>query len=221
MSLQDIAQKLPVAFEVLHACVCLYYVPGRGTMPCQYKWALVKPSTICQAGSTGIQLNGRALMASSDCSADGVVFMSSVSLVLDGVLIEPPPPALPLSATVQGSSGTIGSYTGVTGTATGLGALGTHWQPVEWQPNKLWFNTPILCHPVVATVREALFRHEQLLAERCLLLADRLQAKMPYCCQWYCACLTYQPNGAESLCVYGRFAASCCVGGQCRHPGPA
>lgn len=38
------------------------------------------------------------------CSADGHVMMSSLTLVLDGVLIEPPPPSLPLSATVQGSN---------------------------------------------------------------------------------------------------------------------
>lgn len=37
------------------------------------------------------------------CSADGLVLMSDLSLVLDGVLIDPPPPTLPLSATAQGS----------------------------------------------------------------------------------------------------------------------
>lgn len=50
------------------------------------------------------------------CSADGLVLMSDLSLVLDGVLIDPPPPTLPLSATAQTSwaSSTILAAPGVT-----------------------------------------------------------------------------------------------------------
>lgn len=44
------------------------------------------------------------LLALFVCSADGLVLMSSLSLVLDGVLFEPPPPTLAPSATSQANS---------------------------------------------------------------------------------------------------------------------
>lgn len=53
-------------------------------------------------------LNGAMIVA---CSADGLVLMSSLTLVLDGVLIDPPPPTLPMSATAQGNSWAQGSMT--------------------------------------------------------------------------------------------------------------
>lgn len=59
------------------------------------------------------------------CSADGLVLMSSVTLVLDGVLIEPPPPALPLSATAQGNSWALGSMA-LTTTLQGAAGMKTH-----------------------------------------------------------------------------------------------
>lgn len=45
-------------------------------------------------------------------SVDGLVLMSSLTLVLDGVLIEPPPTVLPLSATAHTGSLASGSLFG-------------------------------------------------------------------------------------------------------------
>jgi hypothetical protein len=56
---------------------------------------------------TAADLSGLFAAANlSFCSVDGLVMMSSLSLVLDGILTERPPLALPPSATAAGSAAT-------------------------------------------------------------------------------------------------------------------
>jgi hypothetical protein len=52
------------------------------------------------------------------CSVDGLVIMSSLSLVLDGILTEPPPLALPPSATAAGSAATAAATSVSFGSST-------------------------------------------------------------------------------------------------------
>jgi hypothetical protein len=76
------------------------------------------------------------------CSADGLVLMSSLTLVLDGVLIEPPPPTLPISATAQGNSWAMGSMA-LTATQPG---------PAGVRPS--WTAHSVSCNKMVQTCRE-------------------------------------------------------------------
>jgi hypothetical protein len=83
---------------------------------CQINIIFIQPRPLC-----GHLVLPAKLGAQQSCvvlySADGEVLMSSLTLVLDGVLIEPPPPTLPLSATVQGSIWALATL--------GLSAAGT------------------------------------------------------------------------------------------------